>query len=410
MPWYLYLALKQLFPTGRNFSFFAVVSILGVMLGVAVLVIVQSVMNGFGAEIRSKLVETFGHVRVESGRINYEPEALIAMLEARPGVEGANAYAEGMVLLQYENRPSFPVVRGIDVNAVNQVIPIDDFVMHGTLDDLDDNTIFIGTSLARSLGVSPGQRVEVYSPLMLERLKRDEVLLPRELEVAKLFETGYNQIDSNTVIVTLRLMQELYGMENGVHGVMVRLKDGDAGAEQFAFGLNRELEFPMRATTWLDANQDLLFVLQLEKNVMFFIIIFIILVASFSIASTLLTSVVRKTREIGLLGAMGGRPRQIALLFALQGFFIGLAGTVLGMAFAMVALHYRNHVVHTLARWTETEAALVRFYQFVNLPVQYSMQDIVVISVSAVGISTLAGLLPAWRAGRLKPSDALRNE
>lgn len=409
MPWYLYLALKQLFPTGRWFSFFAFVSIVGVMLGVAVLVIVQSVMNGFGAEIRDKLQQTFGHVRVETGQIIYDPEALMAELEADPGVEAINRFAEGMVLLQYKNRPSFPVVRGIDVNAEKQVIPINDFVLHGTLDDLDDETIFIGMGLAKSLGVNVGGHVEVYSPLMLDRLKADEVLLPRELEVAGIFETGYNQIDANTVVVTLRLMQELYGLAGGVHGIMLNLKDEDA-SEEFAYEYNLTHELPLRATTWLDANQDLLFVLSLEKNVMFFIIIFIILVASFSIASTLLTAVVRKTREIGLLGAMGGRPGHIGWVFALQGFIIGVIGTGAGMAFAFTALAYRNEFVHTLAKWTETEAALERFYQFVNLPVRYQAHDLILISVCAVGISTFAGMIPAWRAARLKPSDALRNE
>ncbi len=409
MPWYLYLALKQLFPTGRWFSFFAFVSIVGVMLGVAVLVIVQSVMNGFGAEIRDKLVKTFGHVRIETGQIIYDPEALIEELEADPAVDVANQFAEGMVLLQFENRPSFPVVRGIDVNTEDQVIPIDDFVWGGTLDDLDDERIFVGSGLAKSLGLGVGDHVEVYSPLMLEKLKADEVLLPRELEVAGIFETGYGQIDGNTVVVTLRLMQELYALGDGVHGVMVNLKD-ETAAEEFAHAYSQTHERPLRATTWLDANQDLLFVLRLEKNVMFFIIIFIILVASFSIANSLLTSVVRKTREVGLLGAMGALPRDIGWIFALQGFIIGVVGTTAGMAFAFTALAYRNEFVHTLAKWTETEAALVRFYQFVNLPVRYMPKDLIIIGLSAIVISTLAGLLPAWRAARLKPSDALRNE
>lgn len=409
MPWYLYLAIKQLFPTGRWFSFFAFVSIVGVMLGVAVLVIVQSVMNGFGAEIRDKLVKTFGHVRIETGQILYEPDELIDALEADPNVAAVNRFAEGMVLLQHKNRPSFPVVRGIDVNAEKQVIPIDDFVWNGTLDDLDDERIFVGAGLARSLGVGVGDKVEVYSPLMLEKLKADEVLLPRELEVAGLFETGYGQIDSNTVVVTLRVMQELYALGDGVHGLMLNLHDVST-ADDYAFAYNESHERPLRATTWLDANEDLLFVLQLEKNVMFFIIIFIILVASFSIASTLLTAVVRKTREIGLLGAMGARPSRVGWVFALQGFLIGLVGTAAGMAFAFTALAYRNEFVHTIARWTETEAALVRFYQFVNLPVRYETSDLVVIALCAVGISTFAGLIPAWRAARLKPSDALRNE
>src|SRR5690606_37023828 len=145
-------------------------------------------------------------------------------------------------------------------------------------------------------------------------------------------ETGYGAVDANTIVITLRLMQELYGLGNGVHGLSLRLDKG-ADPDSVAADLNKVLPPPAKAYSWLDINRDLLFVLQLEKTVMFFIILFIILVASFSIASSLLTSVVRKTREIGLLGALGGRPWQSAAIFCLQGFLIGFVGTVLGMAF-----------------------------------------------------------------------------
>ncbi|WOO41865.1 ABC transporter permease [Rubellicoccus peritrichatus] len=409
MPWYLYLALKQLFPTGRFFSFFAFISSVGVMLGVAVLFGVQSVMNGFGAEINEKLVKTFGHVRVDSGRINYEADALVEKLEAIPEATAVNKFAEGMVLLQYGNRPTFPVIRGIDVNAEEQVIPVDDFTLHADLEDLDDETIFIGTGVAMQLDIAVGDTVEVYSPLLLDRLKQDEVMLPRELEVAGLFETGYAKIDSNTVVVTLRLMQELYGLGEGVHGVMLNLDDENK-AEEIAAQLNEELEEPFRAMTWLDANQDMLFILQFEKGMMTLIMVFIILVASFSIVSSLLTSVLRKTREIGLLGAMGGSPKHMGLMFAFQGFLIGCVGSVLGICLSMVILYFRDDIIGTFTRITGSEAIMIKFYQFARFPVQYQLSDMFTVVGIAIFISTLAGLLPAWRAARLKPSDALRNE
>lgn len=409
MPWYLYIALKQLFPTGKRISFFSAMSILGVTLGVAVLVIVQSVMNGFGEEIRSKIVDTSGQVRVESGEIIYNQKQLLSLLRDEPEVIGATPYAEGVVMLQHVNRPAFPFVRGIDPETVEEVIPIGRFLLGGNLDDLDDESIFISSQLAAQLGVSKGSTVDVYTPLLLDHIKEGEVLLPRSLEVAGIFETGYGAVDANTIVITLRLMQELYGLGNGVHGLSLRLDKG-ADPDSVAADLNKVLPPPAKAYSWLDINRDLLFVLQLEKTVMFFIILFIILVASFSIASSLLTSVVRKTREIGLLGALGGRPWQSAAIFCLQGFLIGFVGTVLGMAFSVLMLTYRNEIVHTFARWTESEAALIRFYQFVNLPVHYSAKDIVLIIVFTLLISTLAGLIPAWRAARLKPSEALRNE
>ncbi len=390
-------------------SFFSAISILGVTLGVAVLVIVQSVMNGFGEEIRSKIVDTSGQVRVESGEIIYNHRQLSSMVDDEPGVTGATPYAEGVVMLQHVNRPAFPFVRGIDPETVEEVIPIRRFLLGGDLDDLDDESVFVSSQLATQLGIYRGATVDVYTPLMLDHMKEGEVLLPRSLEVVGIFETGYGAVDANTLVITLRLMQELYGLENGIHGLSLRLADG-VDPDQAAASLNQVLPSPAKAYSWLDTNRDLLFVLQLEKTVMFFIIIFIILVASFSIASSLLTSVVRKTREIGLLGALGGRAWQSAAIFCLQGFLIGFVGTVLGMVFSVLVLTYRNEIVHTFARWTESEAALIRFYQFVNLPLHYSARDIVLIIVFTLLISTFAGLIPAWRAARLKPSEALRNE
>jgi len=409
MPWYLYLALKQLFPSGRRIAFFTLASIAGVMLGVAVLIIVLSVMNGFGDEIREKIVETNGHVRVENGGIMYDQEAVMAKIRGRPEVAAVAPYAQGMVMLQAGNRPSFPFIRGIDVGREQGVVPLAKFLIVGRVEDLDDDSVFLGSELAASLGARVGQKVDVYSPLLLERLKKDEVLLPRQLRVAGIFSTGWNQVDSNTVICSLRLMQDLYGLGAGVHGVSVRLQPG-FDSDEFAAKLNALFDGSARAVSWIESNRDFLFVLQLEKNMLFFLLLFIVLVAAFAITSSLLIAVVRKTREIGLLSALGGKPRQVAACFCFQGFFIGVAGTVLGIGFAVTALTFRNEVVHTFARITQSEAALLRFYQFSNLPLSYSVHDFVLIIVSSIVIATLAGLLPAWRAARLKPVEALRSE
>jgi lipoprotein-releasing system permease protein len=409
MPWYLYLALKQLFPSGRRIAFFTLASIVGVMLGVAVLIIVLSVMNGFGDEIREKIVETNGHVHVENGGIMLDQDAVMAKVRGLPEVAAVTAYARGMVMLQAGNRPAFPVIQGIDVAHAQDVIPLAKFLLAGRVEDLDDDSVFLSSELAASLAVRVGQKVDLYSPLLLERLKKDELMLPRELRVAGIFETGWNQVDSNTVICSLRLMQELYGLGHGVHGVSVRLRPG-FDSDEVAAKLNAVFSGSYRAISWIDSFRDFLFVIQLEKNMMMFIMLFIILVASFAIASSLLTAVVRKTKEIGLIGALGGKPRHVAACFCFQGFFIGVAGAALGIGLAVLALAFRNEVMHTFARVTNSEAALLRFYQFANLPCSYSPHDFVVVTTCSVLIATLAGLLPAWRAARLKTVEALRSE
>jgi lipoprotein-releasing system permease protein len=410
MPWYLYHAMKQLFPSGRFFSFFSLMSILGVTLGVCVLVIVQSVMNGFGEGIRSRLVETYGDIRIRSSEVVYDWEAQLERLRAEDAVVAAAPFAEGVVMLQYYNRPEFPMIRGIDPVAEDQVIDIESFITLGDIDDFDDEGVFLGESLAYSLGVQPGSTVEVFTPLMLERLKQDEVLLPREFTVIGLFRTGSPQVDGNTMITTLRVMQELYALDDGVHGIVLRLRPG-INAEEYSRYLEANvLRDGLQPISWLAANRDFLFVVEQEKRIISFIIIFIILVASFSITIALMMAVMRKTREIGLLVAMGGRPAQVAYSYCIQGFVIGVMGTALGIAMALVCLHFRRQILVIYSSLTGSGVEFLGIYDVYELPVHYLAKDFVVVITFAVVISTLAGLVPAFRAARLKPADALRSE
>jgi lipoprotein-releasing system permease protein len=411
MPWYLYLALKQLFPTGKKFSFFTAISVLGVSLGVALLVISTSVMGGFGYEIRRMIVDTQGEVQVRGEGLIADGASLQARLATVPGVVATTPFAEGVVGLQYEGKPAYPAMQGIDVNRVGRVVPLERFIRAGRLDDLDDDSIILSSKLALAIGARIGSRVEVYSPLLLEKLKNDEVLLPRELRVVGIFEVGHQQLDSSVVLVTLRLMQELYGLGTAIHGVNVKIAPG-LDADVVATRINGSLppEARARARSWMEANQDFLFILQLEKNMIFFLLTFIIIVSAFSVTSSLLISVVRKTREIGLLGALGARPLQVAACFCFQGLLIGAAGTVAGLALGLGTLHFRNELVAGFTRLTASEEVLVRFYQFSQLPAHTAPGDVVLIVTCSVVISTLAGLLQAWRAARLQPVEALRNE
>lgn len=412
MPWYLYLALKQLFPTGRRFPFFTVISVLGVALGVMLLVVSISVMGGFGREIRRMIVDTQGDVQVRARGLLNDPAAVVAAIEQVPGVVGASPFAEGVVMLEFQGKPVFPAIQGVDLDRVERVVPLGRYVRVGSLDLLDDDSVILSSQLAYTLGVNLGGRIQVTSPLLLERLKTDEVFLPRELEVVGLFEIGHQQLDSNTVLVTLRTMQDLYGLGGAVHGINVKLaadRDPDGAARSVNAAL-AAVEPAAFARSWMEANQDFLFVLQLEKNLIFFLLVFIIVVAAFSVTSSLLIAVVRKTREIGLLGALGGRPVHVAACFCFQGLLIGVTGTVTGLVLGFGALHFRNDMVRVFTQLTGSEEALVRFYQFANLPAHLARGDLVMIVVCSIVISTLAGLLPAWRASRLKPVEALRND
>lgn len=409
MPWYLYAALKQIFPSGKILSFFALISVAGVSLGVMVLLVVQSVMNGFVHDIRSSLAKTNGDVRIFGPGLIEDWQGIVVDLEGRPEVEAAAPFAQGVVMVQSGNRPLFPYVWGLDPVRGGEVLPVEEFLMMGTLDDLDDRSVFLSTGVARQLGVGLGEDVDVYTPLMLDRMKNDEVLLPIALRVAGVFESGWNEVDANTILVTLRTMQELYGLGDSVHGITLRLSPS-VDERKFAEGIDAELGPDYVARTWMDMNEDFLFVLRLEKTILFFIMIFIVLVASFSIAISLMMAVIRKTREIGLLSAMGASRFGIGACFCLQGFLIGTVGTILGVGGALLALHFREEILYAFATLTGRGQALVDAYGFSYLPVHYIPLDFIIVTTFSIVVSTLAGLIPAWRAAKLQPAEALRSE
>jgi len=409
MSWPLYLALKQLFPTGRRVPFFTFISLAGVALGVTVLIVTLAVMGGFQQQIRRMIVDTGGDVQISASQPMGNAAEVMAEARRIPGVVGATPHAEGVVMVLSGNKPAFPAIQGVDLAHVEEVIPLNRYIRLGSVEDLDDDSVILSTELAHSLGVGVGSRIELYTPLLLEKMRHDEVLLPREFRVVGLFEIGHTQLDSSLVICTLRTMQDLYGLGSAVHGVSLRLKP-DADPDVVAAQLNRRLAPGQRALAWMDTNRDFLFILQLEKNMLFFLLLFIVVVAGFSVASSLLISVVRKTREIGLLAALGGDARSVAACFCYQGLFIGIVGTALGTLIGFTAICFRNDAVQAFSQLTQSRAALERFYMFTEIPAHLAAMDLVMIVVCSVAIALLAAVLPAWRAARLKPSEALRSE
>ena len=408
MPWPFYLALKQLFPTGR-FPFFTLISVIGVMLGVAMLVIVTSVMGGFGHELRKMIVQTEGEVQIKARTPIEDVAGTMKIATQTPGVAAATPFCVGPVMVLASAHPAFPVFHGIDLATVEQVTNLSRFVRVGQLEDLDDDSIILSSQVAGELGASLGDRIEIYSPLLLEKLKSDEIFLPRQFRVVGFFEVGHQHIDSTTVYGTLRAMQELYGLGRTVHGINIRIKPG-VSEDEVADRLSRVLPQGMRAFTWMQNWESFLWVLNLEKTLFFFILLVLVVIAAFSVMSSLLISVVRKTREIGLLGALGGSGRAVALCFCAQAFLIGVIGTAFGLALGFGVLAVRNNIVHGIAGALHREGTLREYYMFTDLPSNPQLTDMIAIVISAIVFSTIAGLLPAWRAARLKPVEALRSE
>ncbi len=410
MSWPLYLALKQLFPSGRRFPFFTAISILGVALGVTLLIVSISVMGGFGREIRNMIVNTQGEVQVRAAAGPMEnSRAVIDAVKKVPVVVAATPFIEGVMPVRTTDRAAYPVIQGVDPSSVESVAPLGKFIVAGSFDDLDDDRVILSIKLAESLHARIGGKIIIYSPLLIEKLQRDELIVPKELEVCGIFEIGHQQLDSNVAIITLRTGQELAGIGGAVHGVNIKLAAG-ADPDLAAREITRALPVDGMARSWMDLNQEFLFVLQLEKNMIFFLLLFIIVVAAFSVASSLLIAVVRKTREIGLLGALGATPRQVAACFCYQGIVIGIAGTAAGLIFGFTVVHFRNDLVAGITHVIGGKEALERFYQFSQLPAHLDGKDLALIVCSSLVVSALAGLLPAWRAAKLKPVEALRSE
>ncbi len=409
MPWFFYLALKQLFPSGRTFPFFTAISVTGVALGVMILLIVTSVMGGFGHELRKMIVQTEGEVQVKSNVLIADSAALVEKIRATPTVAGATPFAEGPVMVLARNRPAFGQLRGLDLATVESVTNLGRFVRAGRLEDLDDDSVILSWEMAQKLGTGLGEHIEIYSPFLIESLKGDEVFLPRRYRVAGLFEIGHQHLDSSIIFGTLRAAQELYGLGKTVHGINVRVTPGTR-EEETVDRLNRVLPIGMSALPWTQKWESFLWVLNLEKTINFFLLLFIVIIAAFSVMSSLLISVVRKTREIGLLGALGGRARDVALCFCAQAFIIGTTGTAIGLGLGALVLWRRNDLVHGIAGLLNRGDTLKQFYQFTDLPSHTLPGDVAMIVTMSVAISTLAGLLPAWRAAKLKPVEALRSE
>ncbi|MDR3317231.1 MAG: ABC transporter permease [Puniceicoccales bacterium] len=407
MNWSIYLAYKSLFPSQRRFTSFTAMSIIGVMLGVAVLVVVQSVMNGLQTDIKHNMVQIQGEIRIEEKNIIEHPRDIEEKLRTTPGIDSYAPYTYGVIMMMHGDTPIFPVVKGIDRERESQVTGIEGMLQLCSLNDLDDDCVIIGEQLASRSGIQIGDNVEIYTPLALEALQKDEIIFPRDIRIAGYFSA--NHYDQNAILCSLSLMQDLYAMGEGVHGFTLKLQEGQP-LEKIAQQLQNILGEEYRVTDWVHGNSELLFALRWEKTMMFFVLLFILLVASFSISSTLITNVIRKRREIGLIVAIGGSRYGVARCFSLQGFFIGICGTLLGILVGVTVLYYRDYVIR-FVRWAlNWEGAQNYLVQFVHLPVEYNVNDFLIISLFSILICIISGIIPGYKAAQVNPAEALRYE
>lgn len=407
LPFELFLGLRYLKPKRTFVSVITLISLFGVTIGVWVLIVVIAVMSGFDRELREKLMGMHAHVTVTGGLVR-NPDEIIRTALATPRVKGATPFTMGLVLVEYDKRVATPYLKGIDPKREVEVSKLGTYIKQGKL-DLDGEKVLIGQELAAQYGAFVGDKITVYSPRNIEK-KGDEVYLPMELTVTGIFSSGMYEYDAGLIFTSLETAQELYDLGNAVHGVEIVTDDAIAGAAEVAGVLNQKLPAPLRAQTWAELNARLLGAIQVEKTTMFLILTLVIVVAAFCIMCTLITVTVQKTKEIGVMKALGATPSRILRVFVLQGFIVGVFGTAVGVALGLLTIANLNSIRDFLALVLHIEVFPKQIYNFSEIPAYLELRDLVTIALSAMAICTVGGLFPAWWASRLHPVEALRNE
>jgi lipoprotein-releasing system permease protein len=419
LPFELFLAFRYLRPKRTFVSVITLISIIGVMLGVAVLIIVISVMSGFDHQLRDRILGLSPHLRLETGRIITNYTALASLVSSNRQVKGVAPYVVGPTLVEsLDTKKVFaPDIRGIDSSIETNISVLPSSIISGAF-DVHGNGLLVGRDFAQSMGIGVGDGLSIYSlgdlQKMHESLKKgtngvQDVYVPSEYEVRGIFDVGYFEYNYKMIVCSLANAQELFGLDDGVMGLMVMLHDPSTAASVRS-DLESTLGPQYRISTWEEENSGILDALLVEKNVMFYILFFIIIVAAFGITSALITFVVQKTREIGVLKALGSSNAQIMWIFLSQSLFVGIVGVLAGFGLGILAVSYRNEFLFFLRRVTGFELFPARIYNFNQLPALLDARDIALICGGSLVICLLAGLFPAWNAGRLKPVEALRHE
>jgi lipoprotein-releasing system permease protein len=384
-------------------------SLLGIALGVATLIIVLSVMNGFRAELLGRILGLNGHFSVvsQTGEMT-DYRTLSDTLRALPDVVAVTPLVEGQVMATSKDRAAGALVRGLEREALRQRPTVADNIVSGSLDAFDGNVVLLGARLARTLGVAVGDKVTLVSPqgttTAFGRVPR-----MKAYTIVGTFDIGMFEYDSTFVFMPLEPAQLYFRTGEGVSQIEIMVKDPD-DIWRPRIEIGNVLKPGMRLFDWQQANSSFFNALQVERNVMFLILTLIILVAAFNIISSLIMLVKDKGGDIAILRTMGASRGTIMRIFFITGASVGVVGTVAGAALGL--LFCEN--IESLRRWLEgltgTDLFAAEIYFLSQLPAKVDPGEVVMVVAMALGLSVLATLYPSWRAARLDPVEALRYE
>ena len=392
-------------------SFIAFISIAGVALGVFALIVVLSVMNGFGNELRDRTLSMTSHATI-SGYDGYVRDwrSVLAKAEQNKEVVAAAPYIRKEVMLSNGRRVSGSLVRGIQPDMESRVSMVESKMISGSLTDLKPGEygIVLGRELANALGVYEGDRITVITPQasitavgVMPRLRR--------FRVVGVFEVGMHQYDSAMAYIHLQDAAKLFSYEDKVNGV--RLKFTDLfDAPRITRDIEKDFGEDYWVKDWSKQHKNFFRALQTEKTVMFIILLMMVSVAALNIVSTLMMTVTDKESDIAILRALGMRPSSIMTIFIIQGAFIGLFGTIIGVSAGVPVALNVFEIVSWLEQLFNTDFLPSDVYYISDISADVKVSEVVIYALSAFSVTILATIYPAWRASRTLPAEALRYE
>lgn len=390
-------------------SFISTISIVGLIISVALLVVVLSVMNGFDKELRERILAILPQASIQHVEdVENWPE-LRQWLLAQEGVEAAAPFVQLGGMAEFQRKVAPLLVNGLDLELERTTSSIDEFLSPKLRNVLaapeNTGTIILGRGLADQLGVSPEQRIKVILPQGSDPGTKPRV---EGLRVAGIFDTG-TEVDQNLALVNLATAQAMGGLGARVSGVKLKVDDL-FNVEATVYPIIRQMPRGYTATTWVRSKGNLYQAIQMSKNLVGLLLFLIIGIAAFNLVSTLVMVTVDKQGDIAILRTLGASTQRIMAIFMVQGSTIGLLGTGIGLALGLLLTFW----VQDFVRWIE---ALFDFqflqsdvYPISFVPVAVQVADLVAIATVALFLSFVATLYPAWRASRIKPAEALRFE
>ena len=392
-------------------SFISAVSMLGIALGVAALIVVLSVMNGFQKEIRARILGVASHVQI-TGPDNELADWRTVAEDARrqPSVVAAAPYVNAQGLLSHDGAVRGVLVRGVLPELENSVADIGSHMAAGRLDALvpGEFGIVLGIDLARALRAYPGDRVTLIAP---QGLVTPAGVIPRlkQFRVVGVFDVGFYEYDSGLALVNLEDAQRLYRLGDRVSGVRLKLDDLFQ-ARTVAREVTRSLARDLYVSDWTRSHANFFRAVQIEKTMMFIILTLIIAVAAFNMVSTLVIAVTDKQSDIAILRTLGASPASIMQIFVVQGALIGVFGTALGVVGGITLALNVDVLVPALERLLSIQFLAKDVYMISDLPSDLQRRDVIAVSAVALALGFLATLYPSWRAARVRPAEALRYE